>query len=163
MERVQRRATKLIPALRNKLYEQTLFLIDLTTRRVMVDLNLIEEFEMLKGFWNCEYKQVVYFVSNPDYGTCIQTIYAQVSFGLYKTFLQSDSGQWVRGVAACPIKSELDQLVARDSIAGFNNRLDFYLKVIEVHITSFPLPERNYEIKPMKPFSVTSLQSYNCH
>ena len=55
LEQIQRRATKLIPALKNVSYEQRLKILKLTTlktRRIRGDL--IEVFKLFKGFTNVD-------------------------------------------------------------------------------------------------------------
>ena len=57
IEGVQRRATKLLPTLKNKTYHERLHILKLTTletRRTRGDL--IEVFKLLKGFTDVDYK-----------------------------------------------------------------------------------------------------------
>jgi hypothetical protein len=68
LEKVQARATKLIPALRNKGYQRKLEDFNqFTLERRRVKGQLIEPFKILKGFNNIDYRNIFTLSNNPSH------------------------------------------------------------------------------------------------
>ena len=121
LERVQRRATKLIPRLRNKPYEERLKelnLFSLEKRRLRGDL--IEVFKMMRGFVN---------VNISDYVTVDQER-ATRSNGLKiigKSFRSEESKYFFFNRIVNVWNSLPSQIVSSNTIEMFKHRLDSYL------------------------------------
>jgi hypothetical protein len=121
IEKVQRRATKLIPSLRDKSYEDRLKILNLTTletRRLRGDL--IEVFKIFNGFDNVDYR---------TFFTLCNTSTRGHSFKLFKTGCKLDCRKFAFAHRVVNIWNSLDKdVIACDSINGFKNRLDKFLK-----------------------------------
>ena len=121
LERVQRRATKLVPKLKYKTYEERLSCLDLTsleTRRLRGDL--IEVFKILKGFDDVDVQN---FFALSNTGT------RGHSLKLFKYGCRLDCRKFAFSNRIVNIWNELEEdIIACDSINGFKNRLDKYLK-----------------------------------
>ena len=121
LERVQRRATKLIPRLRNKPYEERLKelnLFSLEKRRLRGDL--IEVFKMIRGFAN---------VTISDYVTVDQErVTRSNGFKIIgKTFRSEESKNFFFNRVVNVWNSLPTQVVNSDTIESFKHRLDAYL------------------------------------
>ena len=121
LEAVQRRATKLIPSLSNKSYEErltTLGLFSLTKRRLRG--KLIECFKILKGFDNINYAD--FFTYDPNTRTRNNGMKLQgkrVNLDLTQHFFTNDViNHWNR----LP-----ESVVQSSTIATFKSRLDAYM------------------------------------
>ena len=122
IERVQRRATKLIPTLKDKPYEMRLKLLSLTTletRRLRGDL--IEVFKILKGFDDIDFRR--FFVLNNEKRTRGHIL------KLFKSGCKLDCRKYGFSHRVVDIWNSLDSdVVACDSINSFKSHLDKVLK-----------------------------------
>ena len=121
LERVQRRATKLVPKLKYKTYEERLTCLGLTsleTRRLRGDL--IEVFKILKGFEDVDFHNFFALSNTSTRGHSLK---------LFKYGCRLDCRKFAFYNRIVNIWNELEEdIIACDSINGFKNRLDKYLK-----------------------------------
>ena len=120
LEKVQRRATKLVPNLRYKTYEERLKYLNLTTletRRLRGDL--IEVFKILKGIDDIDYH---------NFFTLCNTSTRGHSMKLFKHGSRLDCRKYTFSSRIVNVWNALDQeIIACDSTNAFKNRLDKYL------------------------------------
>src|SRR5271157_3639301 len=121
IEKVPRRATKLIPQLKDKSYEERLIFLDLTTletRRLRGDL--IEVFKIFKGYDDLQPSKFFYLSTNLTRGH---------SFKLFKGRFNLDCRKFVFSQRVVDVWNSLDEdIIACDSLNGFKNRIDKFLK-----------------------------------
>jgi ribonucleases P/MRP protein subunit RPP40 len=121
IERVQRRATKVISNLKNKSYEERLSILSLTTlqtRRVRGDL--IEVFKMCKGFDNLYPRLFLKFCTAPTRGHTLK---------LFKPRCHLDIGKFSFAHRVIDAWNSLnDNIIACNSLNGFKNKTDKCLK-----------------------------------
>jgi hypothetical protein len=121
IEKVQRRATKLIPQLKDKSYEERLIFLDLTTletRRLRGDL--IEVFKIFKGYDDLQPSKFFNLCTNLTRGH---------SFKLFKGRFNLDCRKFVFSQRVVDVWNSLDEdIIACDSLNGFKNRIDKFLK-----------------------------------
>ena len=120
LEGVQRRATKLISAIKAEIYEDRLRYVNLTTletRRLRVDL--IEVFKIFKGFDDLD----------PNIFFELSQAYTRGhSLKLLKPRCRLDIKKLSFAHRVIDIWNSLDQsIIACDSINGFKNRIDKFL------------------------------------
>ena len=122
LEKVQKRATKLVPALKDKPYEERLVALNLTTletRRIRGDL--IETFKILKGIDNIAVKR--FFTLSNVHNT------RGHSLKLFKLTCNLDVRKYSLAHRVVNIWNSLtDEVIACDSITSFKSRLDKFLK-----------------------------------
>ena len=120
IEGVQRRATKMIPNLKNKSYEERLNILNLTTletRRLRGDL--IEVFKICKGFDSLEPSLFFKFSTAPTRGHMLK---------LVKPRCHLDVRKFSFAHRVVDIWNSLDNsIIACNSINGFKNRIDKFL------------------------------------
>ena len=120
IEGVQRRATKMIPNLKNKTYEErlnNLHLTTLETRRLRGDL--IEVFKICKGLDFVEPSLFFTFSTAPTRGHTLKLVKPRCHLDIRKfSFAHRVVDMW---------NSLDDDIVACDSINGFKNRIDKFL------------------------------------
>ena len=121
IEKVQRRATKLVPLLKGKPYEERLKELNLTTletRRLRGDL--IEMFKILKGYDNIDSSKFFELNNTHTRGHSLK---------VYKPRCHLDSRKFAFSHRVVNVWNNLDDnIIACDSINGFKNRIDKYLK-----------------------------------
>ena len=121
LERVQRRATKLVPKLKYKTYEERLSCLGLTsleTRRLRGDL--IEVFKILKGFDDVDFQNFFALSNTSTRGHSLK---------LFKYGCRLDCRKYAFSNRIVNTWNELEEdIIACDSINSFKNRLDKYLK-----------------------------------
>ena len=126
LERVQRRATKLIPHLRNKPYEERLLelnLFSLTKRRLRG--KLIECFKIIKGFSKIEMENLFSFAPElPTRGNGLKLMGRRVNLDCTKYFFTNDIiNKW---------NNLPESVVSSTTIDTFKNKLDQHLLTIGV-------------------------------
>ena len=126
LEKVQRRATKLVPILRELPYEQrlqTLGLTSLETRRVRGDM--LETYKILHGFENIDYTQ--FFQLVPRHGPGIST--RGHSYKLKKTrFRTRKRGNFFDARVVNKWNSLPENVVCSPCINSFKNNYDRYME-----------------------------------
>jgi len=120
IEGVQRRATKMIPNLKNKSYEERLNILNLTTletRRLRGDL--IEVFKICKGFDSLEPSLFFKFSTAPTRGHMLKLVKPRCHLDVRKfSFAHRVVDIW---------NSLEDSIIACNSINGFKNRIDKFM------------------------------------
>jgi len=121
IENVQHRATRMIPELRGKSYEERLIAVKLTTletRRLRGDL--IEMFKILKGLDKIRLSITANTLSNPR---------GYHSLKLFKQRFNTDIGKFVFANRIVDEWNKLsEEIVSCSSVNSFKNKLDHYLK-----------------------------------
>ena len=122
LEKVQKRATKLVPALKDKPYEERLVALNLTTletRRIRGDL--IEAFKILKGIDNIAVER--FFTLSNVHNT------RGHSLKLFKLTCNLDVRKYSLAYRVVNIWNSLtDEVIACDSITSVKSRLDKFFK-----------------------------------
>lgn len=121
IEKVQRRATKLIFELKDKTYEERLLLLNLTTmetRRIRGDL--IEVFKIFKGFDDIDYSKFFELSNSCTRGHSLK---------LFKPGCRLDCRKFTFSQRVISLWNSLnDDIIACESINGFKGRIDKFLK-----------------------------------
>jgi len=128
IEKVQRRATKLIFELKDKTYEERLILLNLTTmetRRIRGDL--IEVFKIFKGFDEIDYSKCFELSNSCTRGHSLK---------LFKPGCRLDCRKFTFSQRVISLWNSLnDEIIACESINGFKGRIYKFLKGERVYIS----------------------------